>query len=199
MSMLVCPKCRWQAAAPDNWVAPFAICPRCESRIPNPDPAAHDSRSTQPRGRKSGKPQKMPVGYQFTYSESARRRGDAWIKNFAIIGFGVFAVAGTFWAVGLRQANSKRGAGKGADELANPDAADQKPADTPRALESVDAPSGSLEFNPDRVFAAPATAASDKETESLWEATGVPDDALLAPSPASTFPDPSIPSFDWFK
>ncbi|MDA0812504.1 MAG: hypothetical protein O3C21_08985 [Verrucomicrobia bacterium] len=146
----------------------------------------------------------MPVGYQFTYSESARRRGDAWIKNFTIIGFGVFAIAGTFWAVDMRQSNSKPRAGRGIYEHANPDpdAADHKPADPLPALESVDAPSGSLDFNPDTVFAAPADAASDTETESLWEAADVPDDAPLAPSPASPaseFQDPGLPSFDGFK
>ena len=143
----------------------------------------------------------MPVGYQFTYSESARRRSDAWIKNFAIIGFGVFAIAGTFWAVGKRQANSKRGASKSVFEHANPDAGEQKLGDTLPELESVDVPppSGSLEFDADKVFAAPADAASDKKAESLLEATDVSDDAPLAPSSASEFQDPALPSFDGFE
>ena len=197
--MLVCPKCHWQAAAPENWVAPFAVCPRCESRIANPDA----SRSPQPGGRSRGKakPQKMPTGYQFTYSEHARRRNDAWIKNFMIIGFGIFAIAGTFWAIGKRRANTKPRASQSVYQLS--DDAVGGAAVTPNLGEGIpeepiDIPSGSLEWSNDYVFSAPLPTA-DESGDSLWDATGIPDDTPLAPPSTGDFRDPSMPSLDGFK
>ena len=201
--MLECPKCRWRAAAPQGWVAPFAVCPRCESRIPNPNPDAHVANKAR-SARKSKKAQKVPAGYEFTYSEAARRRGDAWIRNLTIIGLVMAAIAGTSWVVGKRRANSNASRAKGLYELVNAkEPATPMSGETPfePALgeklpgEPDSLPSGSLGWDNSSVFNAPNR--SDRG-DGLWDATEK-DDAPLAPTTAGDFHDPAIPTFDGFK
>ena len=62
----------------------------------------------------------MPAGYDYTYSETSRRRFDTWVKNLSIVGIGVIAVVGSFWAIEKRRASSKAGRNKTLYELVEP-------------------------------------------------------------------------------
>jgi hypothetical protein len=213
--MLECPRCRWHAAAPPNWVAPFAICPRCEAKIANPDAAAAARTSAPPaRGgdRRLPPQQKMPAGYQFTYSESGRRTTDAWIKNFSMIALAVAAVVGCFWAISKRQSNSKTAASEGIYEMLDDNEITESPinntpfsntkgpeiGDDPLPGVTGVHPSGSTGWDDSPVFQAPGSPLDNED--SLWDATSPAEEPLApAPSAPSAPFDPAIPSFEGFK
>lgn len=200
--MLKCPNCRWQAAAPPDWVAPFAVCPRCETKIANPDADRAGTARTS-GSRRPGRQRRKPAGYEFTYSETARRRNDAWIKNLVMVAMIAAAVGGSFWAITKQRANSKGSRNKSVYELLNSEQkqtspGSQTPFSNPDDLDlsnSVAESQTSVEWDSSSVFQAPA---STSQEDSLWNATG-PASEPLTPSSSSEFSDPAIPSFEGFK
>lgn len=191
---LECPLCHWRAEAPPNWAAPFAICPRCETRIPNPDPAAHARGATQTQGRR-GKPRKMPAGYTFNYTEADRQRGDARVRSVTIVALGLIAIMGTFWAI------DKRAAQMGKPQASEPgervDSGERAPsashlASPEGAPRRVPLPNSLIDGfdSPDLTE---GSGVLDGENAGLWDAPSEVAEPLAPPASSGSW-DPSLPN-----
>jgi len=173
-------RCGWSAIPPDGWEAPFAICPGCDARIPNPHAPARVETAADAGDKK---PRRMPRGY--TFEERPPSRGlDALIRVAAALAVVGCAIGGIFYLTAKKSGSSLRTGpepqGAGSVLAASPfdpeteGAAAAKPGNLPP-----------LEWNSGSVFSL-ETDKTDGGIK-LWddsvseEATQSPDDPLADP------------------
>ena len=201
--IIQCPRCRWRAPAPPGWKAPFAVCPQCDARVPNPDPRVHlESRDrSEPRSRRA--PQRMPAGYRLEVDSLSRRVFDHWVRNIFIVLVAVGAVLATFKVI-LKQRQSSPGY---VEPLDFAELSQDGTLSLPPGLSGVEGAAGTeaeefsgvsalttVEWDSDAVFRFDGEGRGE---EGIWDAVKAPKET--PPPAASSFSDPALPSLDSFE